>query len=212
MHYVKHTGKNGSTHIDTNLGEREQDFGGEHRHNVHLYGWDCETQSWNGPNELEYTLQGARRILQKLRNAPGAWYGKLSCSVPDEPPLSFHTIIHDLGDAGLALIDMEDSTSGPMEVLAVIPNQRLARIRPDFAFEFLAFLRFLGGHASIGSELTIHDYIQNTLDTDRESSLIFSINIGSIVPEVDIVLSRHIERLSMSMLQWLSEKDAGREQ
>lgn len=212
MHYAKDTGKDGCTHIDTDSREKEQVSGSEHKPNVHLYGWDCESQAWHGPNELKYTLQGSRRILQKLRNTPGSWYGKLSCSVPDEPPLNFHTIIHDLGDAGLAVIDMEDSPSGPLEVLAVIPKQRLARVRPDFAFEFLAYLRFLGGHSSFGSELTIHDCIQNTLETDKESSLIFSINIGVIVPEVDIVLSKHIERLSMSMLQWLSEKDAVREQ
>jgi len=212
MHYVKDTGKECCSKIDADSRVREKGSGSERQHDVHLYGWDCETQAWHGPNELEYTLQGSRRILQKLRNTPGSWYGKLSCSVPDEPPLSFHTIIHDLGDAGLAVIDLEDSPSGPLEVLAVIPHQRLSKVRPDFAFEFLAYLRFLGGHASLGAELTIHDHIQSTLESDRDSSLIFSINIGLIVPEIGIVLSKHIERLSMSMLQWLTEKDAKKEE
>ena len=101
---------------------------------------DSGAGAWHGPTELTFTLRGCGRILSQLRELPGSWYGKLRTEAPEEPPLGFHVSIHDLGDAGLALLDIEGSPGGPLEVVLAIPAQRRARIRPDLAFEFVAFL------------------------------------------------------------------------
>jgi hypothetical protein len=175
---------------------------------VYSHGWDAPSQSWRGPDELTFTLQNSRPLLRKLRSSKGAWYGKVGCRLPGERPASFCTSIHDLGDSAVALIDVEDSNGSPAEVVAVIPNHRIPSIRPDFAFEFVTFLRFVRA-AEVGSELPIHDYVERTLQqAGRDSSLVFSIG-GTVSPEMDLALSVHVERLVMCILQWLSEKDHG---
>lgn len=175
---------------------------------IYSHGWDASSQSWRGPDELTFTLQNSQLLLRKLRSSKGVWYGKLGCSLHGERPASFYTSIHDLGDSAVAIIDVEDSNGSPVEVVAVIPHHRVPRIRPDFAFEFVAFLRFVRA-AEAGSELLIHDYVEHTLqEVAGGSSLIFSID-GAVPPEMNLALSVHVERLSMCMLQWLSEKDHG---
>jgi hypothetical protein len=176
---------------------------------VELHGWDSLSSAWHGPTELTFTLRGCGRILSQLRELPGSWYGKLRTEAPEEPPLAFHVSIHDLCDAGLALLDFEGSPGGPLEVVLVVPAQRRARIRPDMAFEFVAFLGFLRGLEHPGSELAIHDYILRALEeADRRSTLVFSIETRFALPESRMSISRQAERAAMSMIAWMEEKDA----
>jgi hypothetical protein len=76
-------------------------------------------------------LQG---ILRKLRPLATSWHGRLHAQMPGRLSLNFCASIHDLGDAGLAIIDLEGSPGGPLEVTLVVPTHRRARIRKDFAF------------------------------------------------------------------------------
>ena len=176
---------------------------------VELHGCDSLSSAWHGPTELTFTLRGCGRILSQLRELPGSWYGKLRTEAPEEPPLAFHVSIHDLCDAGLALLDFEGSPGGPLEVVLVVPAQRRARIRPDMAFEYVAFLGFLRGLEKPGSEMAIHDYIQRVLEeADATSTLVFSIETRFMVPESRMLISQQAERLAMSMIAWMAEKAA----
>ena len=181
----------------------------QHEGHVELHGWDSLAGAWYGPTELTFTLRGCGRILSQLRELPGSWYGKLRLEAPEEPPLNFQVSIHDLWDAGLALLDIGGSPGGPLEVVLVIPAQRRARLRPDMAFEFVAFLGFLRGLEMPGSEMAIHEYIQRVVgEADRRSTLVFSIETRFVVPESRMSISQQAERLAMSMIAWMAEKDA----
>jgi len=149
-----------------------------------------------------------RGILNQLRKLPGSWYGRLHSHRRHELMLNFCASIHDLGDAGLAVIDMDGSPGGPLQIILVVPAQRLPRVRPDRAFEFVPFVRFLEGPETVGSELAIHDYIQNVLARVAEpKTLVFSLESRHVLPEYHIVLSEQAERLAMSMIAWTAEKD-----
>jgi hypothetical protein len=77
------------------------------------------------------------------------------------------------------------------------------------AFEFAAFLRFLEGPESSGSELAIHDYIQRVLrETDAATTLVFSIETRYLEREVQILIAQQVERLAISMIAWMTEKEA----
>lgn len=176
---------------------------------VDLHGWDALTRSWHGPDELCGSNAGKGRVLRALRRMPGSWHGKLREPVPGAVPLTFCASIHDLGDAGLLLIDMEGSPGGPLEVVAVIPAHRRARVRPEFAFEFASFVRFLEGPESSGSELAIHDYIERTLrETDPSRTLIFSIEARFEEPEIRLLVAPQVEAAALSMIAWMTEKEA----
>lgn len=178
---------------------------------IELHGWDSRAHAWHGPDELTYTLNGCRHILSKLRELPGSWYGRLRARERGGPPLSFCASIHDLGDAGLAVIDMEGSPGGPLEIILVVPAQRRAKVRPDLAFEFVSFLRFLEGPESLGSEMAIHDYIERALhEAANPTTLIFSVQTRFVLPEAQILISQQADRLAMSMTAWMAEKDACR--
>ena len=180
---------------------------------IELHGWDAATQSWHGPDELAYLMAPGRAILNQLRKLPGSWYGRLRSGRRHELTLCLCASIHDLGDAALAVIDMEGSPGGPLQIVLVVPAQRLARVRPDLAFEFVCFVRFLEGPETAGAELAIHDHIQNVLERAAEPrTLVFSIEGRHVLPEYHIVLSEQAERVTMSMIAWTAEKDAGRAQ
>jgi hypothetical protein len=123
--------------------------------------------------------------------------------------LDFCASIYDLGDAGVAIIDLESAPGGPLEVTLVVPAHRRARVRNDFAFEFAAFLRFLEGPESSGSELAIHDHIHRVLrETGAATTLVFSIETRFLESEVQILIAEQVERLAISMIAWMTEKDA----
>jgi hypothetical protein len=181
----------------------------QHEPCVELHGWDSRGQVWHGPDELAYTLSGSREILRKLRPLASSWHGRLHARMPGQLSLNLWASIHDLGDTGLAVIDLEGSPGGPLEVTLVVPTHRRARVRKDFAFEFAAFLRFLEGPESSGSELAIHDYIQRALrETAAATTLVFSIETRYLEREVQILIAQQVERLAISMIAWITEKDA----
>ena len=178
-------------------------------HRIALHGWDWRGQVWHGPDELAYALSGSREILRKLRPLASSWHGRLHTQMPGQFSLNFCASIHDLGDVGLAIIDLEGSPGGPLEVTLVVPAHRRSRVRKDFAFEFAAFLRFLEGPESSGSELAIHDYIHRVLsETDAATTLVFSIETCLLEREVQILIAEQVERLAMSMVAWMTEKNA----
>jgi len=176
---------------------------------IALHGWDWRGQVWHGPDELTFALNGSREILRKLRPLTSSWHGRLHAQMPGQLSLDFYASIYDLSDAGLAILDLEGSPGGPLEVTAVVPAHRRARVRKDFAFEFAAFLRFLEGPESSGAELAIHDYIHRVLDeADAATTLVFSIETCFIERELQILIAEQVERLAISMLAWMTEKDA----
>ena len=195
---------NPTTHIAGEMPDTVQ-----HQPYVALHGWDSRGQEWHGPDELAYTLSGSRQILRKLRPLASSWHGRLHAQMPGHLSLNLCASIHDLGDAGLAVIDLEGSPGGPLEVTLVVPAHRRTRVRKEFAFEFAAFLRFLEGPESSGSELAIHDYIQRVLrETDAATTLVFSIETRYLEREVQILIAQQVERLAISMIAWMTEKDA----
>jgi hypothetical protein len=181
----------------------------QHETCIALHGWDSRGQVWHGPDELAYTLSGSREILRKLRPLAGSWHGRLHAQMSGQLSLNFFASIHDLGDVGLATIDLEGSPGGPLEVTLVVPAHRRASIRKDFAFECAAFLRFLEGPESSGAELAIHDYIHRVLsETPPATTLVFSIETRILEREVQILIAEQVERLAISMIAWMAEKDA----
>ena len=137
---------------------------------VHLYGWDSRSETWSGPNELGCRSLPDRRLLQALRAAPGkSWYGPVNCCISGEPAARFFALVHDLSDCAIASIYCDESKAGPAEILAVIPADRRSHLRDEFAFEFLAFARFLGS-LSAGAELQVHDAIASAIADQRDST------------------------------------------
>jgi hypothetical protein len=174
---------------------------------IQMYGWDSRTETWNGPTGLSCSLRASRRLLQALRAAPGhSWYGPVSCCAPGALPTRFFSLIHTLCDCAVALIYCHDSRTGPVEIVAVIPPELRARLRPDFPFEFVAFSRFLGA-LSEGGALTVHDLIVAAIEGSPSSeALVFSISTGLWTSDLDHVLSYCVERIALSMLEWVAER------
>jgi hypothetical protein len=83
----------------------------------------------------------------------------------------FFVLIHDLCDCGIAAIYCNESKTGPAEIVAVIPACRRTHLREEFAFEFLAFARFLGS-LNLGAELEVHEAISSALATPSDSETV----------------------------------------
>lgn len=176
---------------------------------IAVHGWDWRGQVWHGPDELACALRGSREILRKLRPLTSSWHGRIRARIPGQLPLNFCASIHDLGDAGLATIDLEGSPGGPLELTLVVPAHRRTRIRKDFAFEFASCLRFLEGPESSGSELAIYAYIDRVLsETAASTSLVFSVETCFVEREAQILIAEQVERLAIGMIAWMTEKDA----
>jgi hypothetical protein len=174
---------------------------------IQMYGWDSRTEAWNGPTGLSFSLRASRRLLQALRDTPGrSWYGPVNCAVPGEAPTRFFSLIHALCDCAVAMIYCNDSRTGPVEIVAVIPPELRARLRPDFAFEFVAFARFLGA-LSEGGALSVHDLMAAAIRGAQFSeALVFSISTGLWTSDLDYVLSCCVEKIALSMLEWVAER------
>ena len=178
-------------------------------HVIELHGWDSVAEGWYGPCEVNGDVPGADRIVQRLRDVQRGFHGQMTCRVPGHAPVKFRTLLNDLGDAALAMISLDHLGSGPVEVVTVIPRHRLASLRPEFAFEFVSFLRFLRG-VSEGAELKLHDYIQDVLAKAHDRcSLVFTVNNAPVGEEYCIPLSCHVEKLCASVLKWLAKRDRG---
>ena len=175
---------------------------------VELHGWDAREAAWHGPHELDCRLEGCRGILSKMRELPGSWHGTMRTRVAAGPELAFRASMFDLGDAGLAVLDLEGSAGGPLLSSLVVPEQRRARVRPELAFEYVSYLRFLEGQEGAGSEVAMHDYIERALqETDFRKSLVFTVESRFIEPETHIAICEQSARLSGCLLAWMSEKD-----
>jgi hypothetical protein len=171
---------------------------------VCLYGWDAPTATWHGPNQLGCCAAPNRRLLKGLRAAHGpSWYGGLRCSMSDGPANRYFAFVHDLSDCAVASIYCDETKTGPAEIVAVLPASRRSRLRAEFAFEFLAFTRFLGSVTS-GAELEVHDAIAAAIANCAPSTtLVFSISSGLLPAELDPVISCCVEEVAVTLHQWL---------
>ena len=173
---------------------------------IQLFGWDSRTETWNGPTGLSLSPRASRRLLQALQATPGqSWYGPVHCGAPGEALTRFFCLIHVLCDCAVAMIYCSDSRTGPVEIVAVIPPELRARLRPDFVFEFVAFARFLGA-LNEGGALTVHDLMAAAIQGAQFSeALVFSISTGLWPSDQDHVLSCCVEKIALSMLEWVAE-------
>jgi hypothetical protein len=171
---------------------------------IQLYGWDLRSRTWHGPCELDFAGARTHRLTESLANASGpSWFGPVTCSAPGEPAGRFFVVIHDLKDCAVATIYCEESKAGPVEIVAVIPAERRSELRPEFAFEFLAFAGFLGSLGG-GAELEVSEGIATALEESSVSdSLVFSISTGLWSSDLDHVLSRCVEQTTIAVLRWL---------
>ena len=171
---------------------------------IQLYGWDSRASAWHGPNELDLTSARSQRLQNALRSAPGlSWYGPVSCSTSGERASRFFAVIQRQADCAVAMVYCDESKTGPMELITVIPAERRSLLRPDFAFELVAFASFLGSVGN-GAELAISEGIASALaETPNSDSLVFTIGTGLWASDLDHVLSRCVEKIAVAMLDWL---------
>src|ERR1051326_1446928 len=134
---------------------------------IELHSWDADALAWCEPHELAYRPAICRHLVRKLRETHGSWHGALRSNVPGEASWRFRASCYDLRDAALATIDLEGSPGGPLEIVLVLPAARRHHARPELAFEFSAFVRFLEGPTASGSELAIHDHLERVLQQAR---------------------------------------------
>ncbi len=172
---------------------------------IHLYGWDSRTGTWSGPTGLGPAGAASKRLLNTLRAMPGkSWFGHVKCSAPFEPPARFFTVVQQLEDCAVAMVYCGDSKTGPAEVLAVVPAELRSRMRPDFAFEFLAFASFLGA-VNESAAITVQDRISAAIEeSSAGDSLVFSLCTGLWPSDRDAALSQCIETVAMSLMPWLA--------
>jgi hypothetical protein len=91
----------------------------------------------------------------------------------------------------------------------VAPPVRRPKLRAELAFEFASYLRFLEGAQSSGRELALYEYIERVLtEPAGPNTLVFSIETRPMDPDVQFLISEQAERLVMSMVAWMAEKDA----
>ena len=182
-------------------------FGMLGRTAVDLHGWESEGRFWYGPTELRV---GSRRSFEALDPACALCLWKTNSHSPDGLPLTLMTAVRDLGDCAIATIDVDRSCPGPLSILAAVPAHRRPSLRAEFAFELTAFAHFLGGPDTNGSELAIHDHIDQVLAAGRRST-VFALSTTACCADVSIALSRHIEQVAAGLIEWLSLRDsAGR--
>lgn len=174
---------------------------------VQLYGWDSRSSTWHGPNEFTAGKVPWTRLLDALRSAPGqSWYGPVNCCSRREPATRFFALVHAFADCATAMIYCNESKTGPAEIVAVLPAQRRSRLRPEFAFEFLSFARFLGS-VDAGAEFRVHDAITAAIAEARDSdSIVFSIGSGLWPCDREHVLSECVEKIAVTLLEWLGER------
>ncbi len=175
---------------------------------INLHGWDSSAQDWHGPDELTFSLAGCANIVRKLRQLPGSWYGTLQEECAGELPVKFAASIQDLGDAGLGIVDLDGSPRGPAHIVLVVPSQRRVKLRPEFAFEFTSYAKFLSGAEAAGWELAIHNYIEKVLAGPADSgTAVFSIETPHAAPELKLHFAQSAGKLAMSMIASMADRD-----
>ena len=174
---------------------------------VLMHGWDATSETWNGPIPLMAGRRETRSILAKVRTSRSAFQGSLRCSVPGLPCLEFNTSVYDLRDTGLALVHLDGEHRGPVGVMAVIPRSRRKLLRNDFAFELMTIISFLGSPINNGSELVIHDYIEEGLADGAVGHADFYGGDGGSGLRYRHCASAHFEQLAAAMLDWMAERE-----
>jgi hypothetical protein len=171
---------------------------------IHLFGWDARSRTWHGPNEFSEASMPDKRFLRALQSATGSsWYGPVSCCAPGDMPARFFALVHDLSDCAVALLYCDESKAGPAEVVAVIPASRRARLREEFAFEFLAFARFLRT-VDAEAEFQVHQAITSAIAEGDSNTLVFSISSGIWPSDLDPVLSLCVEKVAVTLREWIA--------
>jgi hypothetical protein len=170
-----------------------------------VYGWDSRTETWHGPNELGSYVHPDQRLLHALQSAPGkSWYGPVRCCSCGEPATRFFSFVHDLADCAIASIYCDESKTGPAEILAVIPSERRLHLRDEFAFEFVAFVQFLGT-ISAGTEFKLQESIASAVAEQKHPHpLVFSISTGLWPRNLEYVLSLCVEKVAVTVCHWLN--------
>jgi len=174
---------------------------------VHLHGWDAQTDSWHGPIPLTLHDPAVRRILARMRTTRGVFHTKVACTVPGLPSIEFFTSAYDLGDTGLAIVHLDGRHANPVGIVAVVPRTRRKLLRDEYAFELMTLLSFLGTPINHGSELEIHDYIEETLRADPSATQVFTVETAEVDSDTGIVLSSHFEQIAAAMLEWLAARE-----
>jgi hypothetical protein len=117
--------------------------------------------------------------------------------------IRYFALVNDLTDCAIASIYCDESKVGPAEVVAVVPACRRDRLRAEFAFEFLAFARFLG-LVTGGAELEVHDAVAAAVaESAASTTLVFSISSGLLPREIDPLLSCCVEEVAATLHEWL---------
>ncbi|MDE3164808.1 MAG: hypothetical protein KGN36_03305 [Acidobacteriota bacterium] len=170
---------------------------------IRLYGWDSRSGTWHGPSEPcpDAVNKG---LLRGLDSASGkSWFGSVTCSPARGLSARFFVLVHDLHDCGVAAIYCDESKTGPAEIVAVMPAARRRFRRDDFAFEFLAFARFLGSMPE-NAALQVHDAIESALaEATAAETVAFSIGSGLWPGDFDCELSTCVEKVAVTMCRWL---------
>jgi hypothetical protein len=137
--------------------------------------------------------------LKSLRAAPGnAWFGHVKCALAGEPDATYFAVIHHLADCAMALLYCGETKVGPGEIVVVVPGGLRARLRPEFAFEFLAFACFLGAIAEADAHVLQERIGAAIAEAEAADSLVFSLgNVG------DPLLSQCVETVALAMELWL---------
>jgi hypothetical protein len=128
--------------------------------------------------------------------------------VPGLPCIEFFTAVYDLRDTGLAIVHLDGEGGGPAGIVAVVPRTRRKLLRNDFAFELMTLISFLGAPIISGSELAIHDYIEEVLRTEPSATQIFAVETAELSSDIGIVLSAHFEDLAAAMLDWMAIRES----
>ena len=173
---------------------------------VQWYGWDSQSSTWHGPTEFRRGNAPATRLLDSLRETSGqSWYGQVHCGAGSGSATRFFTLVHAFADCATAMIYCSESKNGPAEIVAVLPAHRRSRLRPEFAFEFLSFARFLGA-IQAGADVRVHEAITAAIDEAPETdSLVFSIASGLWPGDREHELSECVEKVAVTLLEWLGE-------
>lgn len=174
---------------------------------VEIHGWDARERQWHAPAILEHSLKGCGTLARKMRQFSGSWHGKLSADIPGEPRLSFFACVHDLGDCGLGALDLDGMDGGPLQFVLAVPAHRRGSTRDELAFEFTSYVRFLEGAQSRGSEMALHDYIEQALRAPGSGHLVFSVESRPLLPEMQLLVSQQAERLAMGIVAGLEARD-----
>jgi hypothetical protein len=72
----------------------------------------------------------------------------------------------------------------------------------------MTLISFLGSPVNSGSELAIHDYIEEALRTEPPDTQVFSVETAEVSSDTGIVLSAHFENLAAAMLDWMATRES----